>query len=708
MTSPRAPARLAVLISGNGSNLQAVIDATQAGALPARVVLVVSNRREAYGLVRAACAGIPACAFPFKPYREAGRSRDAYDADLAGIVAGCKPDLVVLAGWMHVLSAAFLDRFPGRILNLHPALPGQFAGTHAIQRAHEAFQRGEITHTGVMVHWVVPEVDAGPVIVEAEVPICPDDTLEDLEARVHATEHRLLVDAIRRKSRTMTQRALLSVYDKTGLIELGQGLTRLGFELVASGGTARVLSRAGLPVTQVDQVTGFSEILGGRVKTLHPAVHGGILARRTPEHLAELSAHGIAPFDVVICNLYPFAATVSRPGVTEADAVEEIDIGGVTLLRAAAKNFESVAVVCDPGDYPAVVAALGSGGIGPDERRRLALKAFRYTATYDAAIATWLTGRVEIGQAFPSVLNLAAERVQTLRYGENPHQHGALYRWAGAPALFEQLLGKELSYNNIIDLDAAWAMPQEFAEPAVAIIKHTNPSGLATAASVVEAYRLALACDPVSAYGSIIATNREGGRDLVEEIGSLFVEVLVAPAYAPDALAWLAEHKKNCRVMLARPGGGDALVIRSVRGGLLVQTPDQVIADESAWRVVTRRAPTLEERRSLAFAWRAVKHVKSNAIVLAQGTATVGVGAGQMNRVDSVYLAARRAGERARDAVMGSDAFFPFADGIEAAAAAGVTACIQPGGSLRDDDAIAAADRTGMAMIFTGERHFRH
>ncbi len=506
----------------------------------------------------------------------------------------------------------------------------------------------------------------------------------------------------------MAQRALLSVYDKTGLIELGQGLARLGFELVASGGTARALSGAGLPVTQIDQVTGFPEILGGRVKTLHPAVHGGILARHTPEHLAELAAHGIAPFDLVVCNLYPFAATVSRPGVTEAEAVEEIDIGGVALLRAAAKNFESVAVVCDPGDYLAVLAALGGGGIGPDERRGLALKAFRHTAAYDAAIATWLTGRVEAGQVFPSVLNLAAERVQTLRYGENPHQRGALYRWAGALPLFEQLLGKELSYNNIIDLEAAWAMPQEFAEPAVAIIKHTNPSGLATAASVVEAYRLALACDPVSAYGSIIATNREGGRDLVEEIGSLFVEVLVAPAYTPEALAWLAEHKKNCRVMLARPGGGDALVMRSVRGGLLVQTPDQAIADESAWRVVTRRAPTEEERRGLTFAWRAVKHVKSNAIVLAQGTATVGVGAGQMNRVDSVYLAARRAGERARGAVMGSDAFFPFSDGIEAAAVVGVTACIQPGGSLRDDDAIAAADRTGMAMIFTGERHFRH
>ncbi|MCS7221032.1 MAG: bifunctional phosphoribosylaminoimidazolecarboxamide formyltransferase/IMP cyclohydrolase [Anaerolineae bacterium] len=507
---------------------------------------------------------------------------------------------------------------------------------------------------------------------------------------------------------TTKRRALLSVYDKTGLVELGRGLAELSFELIASGGTARALSQAGLPVIPVDEVTGFPEILGGRVKTLHPAIHGGILARRTPEHLAELSAHGIEPIDLVVCNLYPFVETVSRPGVTEAQAIEEIDIGGVTLLRAAAKNFESVTVVCDPADYEGILAALRMGEIPLDERRRLALKAFRHTAAYDAAIATWLTGRVERDEPLPCALNLAAERVQSLRYGENPHQQGALYRWAGCPPLFEQLQGKELSYNNIVDLEAAWAMSQEFAEPTVAIIKHTNPSGLASADTLVEAYRLALACDPVSAFGSIIAVNREVDRALVEEIGSLFVEVLVAPSYTPEALEWLAQHKKNCRVIVARPGGENDLVLRSVRGGLLAQTPDLRGVDESTWRVVTKREPTAAERRSLAFAWLAVKHVKSNAIVFVQGTATVGVGAGQMNRVDSVYLAARRAGDRAKGAVMGSDAFFPFPDGIEVAAAAGVTACIQPGGSVRDDEVIAAADRWGMAMIFTGERHFRH
>jgi phosphoribosylaminoimidazolecarboxamide formyltransferase/IMP cyclohydrolase len=523
------------------------------------------------------------------------------------------------------------------------------------------------------------------------------------------------------------KRAILSVYDKSGLVEFARGLADLNFELVASGGTARALSAVGLPITQIDQITGFPEILGGRVKTLHPAVHGGILARRTPEHLAELASHDIAPVDLVVCNLYPFATTVAKPGVSEQEAIEEIDIGGVTLLRAAAKNFESVTVVCDPADYAEVLREAEVKAelldLNHDLNRRLALKAFQHTAAYDAAISTWLAGRVDVGvglapthgqtqgQPLPEIITVAAERVQLLRYGENPHQQAALYRWTGAAPAFEQLQGKELSYNNIVDLEAAWGMPQEFAEPTVAIIKHTNPSGLASATSLIEAYQRAFACDPVSAFGSIIAVNREVDQALVEEIGSLFVEVLAAPAYTADALAWLAEHKKNCRVMIGHRDSAavaPALVLRSVAGGLLAQTPDDRGVDEAAWQVVTQRQPTEAERRSLAFAWLAAKHVKSNAIVFVRGTATVGVGAGQMNRVDSVYLAARRAGDRSIGAVMGSDAFFPFADGIEAAAAAGVTACIQPGGSLRDEEAIAAADRLGLAMVFTGERHFRH
>lgn len=517
----------------------------------------------------------------------------------------------------------------------------------------------------------------------------------------------------------MKRRAILSVSDKSGLAALAAGLVELGFELIASGGTARALSAAEVPVTSVEQVTGFPEFLGGRVKTLHPAIHGGILARRTPERLAELAAHGLAPIELVVCNLYPFVAAATRPGATEAEVVEEIDIGGMALLRAAAKNFESVAAVCDPADYAWILQAIRGSGLMIDDRRRLALKAFGHAAAYDAAIAGWLATKVEGEQPLPTLLALAAERAQLLRYGENPHQQAALYRslpgtfgWSGLELAFEQLQGKELSYNNIVDLEAAWAVPQEHAEPTVAIIKHTNPSGLASAHTLAEAYRLALECDPVSAFGSIIACNRQADQALMEAIGPLFVEVLAAPSYTPDALAWLAGHKKNCRVMIGptidpRQDRPD-LMFRSVTGGMLVQTVDRAGTDLTSWRTVSERQPTADELRSLEFAWFAVKHVKSNAIVLVRGTATVGVGAGQMNRVESVHLAARRAGDRARGAVLGSDAFFPFADGIEAAADAGVTAVIQPGGSQRDEEAIAAANRRGMAMVFTGERHFRH
>jgi phosphoribosylaminoimidazolecarboxamide formyltransferase / IMP cyclohydrolase len=499
-------------------------------------------------------------------------------------------------------------------------------------------------------------------------------------------------------------RAILSVHDKTGLEPLARALVELGFELVASGGTARGLAEWGLPVIAVEDVTGYPEMLGGRVKTLHPAIHAGILAQRTPDALAELARHGIAAVDLLVCNLYPFEATVSRTGISEAEAVEQIDIGGVTLLRAAAKNFESVVVLSDPADYVPVVNALRAGLLDRAQRRNLALKAFAYTARYDAAIARWLEGDV----ALPERLALTAERAQALRYGENPHQQAALYRWSGTAPAFEQLQGKELSYNNLVDLEAAWAMPQEFSRPAVAIIKHTNPSGLAEADSALDAYRLAYACDPVSAFGGIIACNRQADLPFVEAVGALFVEVLAAPGYTAEALAWLGEHKPNCRVMLARGGEHRALVLRSVADGLLAQTPDLRGVDESTWQVVTRRGPNPAERASLAFAWLAAKHTKSNAVVLAQGTATVGVGAGQMNRVDSVRLAVWRAGERARGAVLGSDAFFPFPDGVEVAADAGVTALIQPGGSMRDADVIAMADRWGIAMVFTGERHFLH
>jgi len=505
----------------------------------------------------------------------------------------------------------------------------------------------------------------------------------------------------------MSKRAILSVWDKTGLVDLGRGLVELGFELVASGGSARMLREAGLAVTSVDQVTGHPEILGGRVKTLHPAIHGGILARGTDAHLSELAAHGIGAFDLVVCNLYPFEATIAQPGITELEGVEQIDIGGVTLLRAAAKNFERVAIVSDPSDYSDVLAAFGAGEVGDALRRKLAVKAFRMTAAYDVAISTWLAA--DEG-ALPERLTLQASKTMTLRYGENSHQEGALYTWLGAKPAFEQVGGlKALSYNNIADLEAAWQMPQEFEAPSVAIIKHANPSGLAVGANLIEAFDAALKCDPVSAFGSIIACNREVDAAFVRNLGKLFVEVLAAPSFTEEALTVLARRKKNCRVMRFTGEAQPApRVIREVAGGLLVQTADDKAPEPDAWRVVSKRQPTEAELADLHFAYVACKHVKSNAIVFAKGGATVGVGAGQMNRVDSVRLAGQRGGDMVPGAVLASDAFFPFADGIEAAAKFGITAVIQPGGSIRDEEVIQRVDELGLAMVMTGTRHFRH
>ncbi|MCB9665159.1 MAG: bifunctional phosphoribosylaminoimidazolecarboxamide formyltransferase/IMP cyclohydrolase [Alphaproteobacteria bacterium] len=509
---------------------------------------------------------------------------------------------------------------------------------------------------------------------------------------------------------TARSRALLSVSDKSGLVELARGLAALGLELVASGGTARALAAAGLEVTQVDDITGHPEILGGRVKTLHPAVHGGILARGTPEHLAELDAHGIAPVSVVVCNLYPFERTVAAAEVTEPEAIEQIDIGGVALLRAAAKNFERVSVVCDPSTYGEVLTALQEGRLDLDARRRLALAAFRHTAAYDTAISGWLQGRTDPDTELPPVLALRAERVQVLRYGENSHQRAAIYRFEGQAPAWEQVGGdKELSYNNLADLEAAWGMPAEFSRPAVAIIKHMNPSGLAVADDALTAFERALACDPVSAFGGIVAVNRPVDAAFVDAMGKLFVEVLAAPSFTDDALELLGRRKRGCRLMrFTGDAAAPTRMVREIHGGLLVQTVDALVEDPSEWRVVTARQPTDAERRDLAFAVVAGKHVKSNAIVFCKDEATVGVGAGQMNRVDSVRLAGWRAGDRARGAVLASDAFFPFADGIEAAAEAGITAVVQPGGSIRDDEVVAAADRLGLAMLFTSVRHFRH
>ncbi|MDX2175250.1 MAG: bifunctional phosphoribosylaminoimidazolecarboxamide formyltransferase/IMP cyclohydrolase [Candidatus Sumerlaeia bacterium] len=518
-------------------------------------------------------------------------------------------------------------------------------------------------------------------------------------------------------------RALISVHDKTGLADFARTLAEAGVELLSTGGTARHLREAGLAVRDVADVTGAPEMLDGRVKTLHPAVHGGILARRDrPEHLAQLEAHGMAPIDLVVVNLYSFRETAADPRATPEDVIEQIDIGGVALLRAAAKNFAAVAVVCDPSDYAAVAASVRHGGAVPEPlRRQLAAKAFRHTADYDAAIAGWFhsgagteSGATEGGAA--PFLELRWPLATSLRYGENPHQAAALYRDPQCRetnlAAARQLQGKELSYNNILDGDGALETARDFLdfpEPVVVIVKHGNPCGIARGATVLEAYRRALECDPVSAFGGIIAITQGVDGDAAAEMAELFLEVVIAPSFT-DAAREAFAKKKNLRLLEtgAFTPKMPARQLRSITGGLLAMDRDLGHVTAQQLRAVTKAKPSEEDLAALLFSWRCAKWVKSNAIVYTDGMATVGIGAGQMSRVDSARFGAEKARKPLAGGYLASDAFFPFRDGIDAAAAHGVKAVIQPGGSMRDDEVIAAADEHGMVMVFTGMRHFRH
>ncbi|HVX39676.1 MAG TPA: bifunctional phosphoribosylaminoimidazolecarboxamide formyltransferase/IMP cyclohydrolase [Gemmatimonadaceae bacterium] len=510
-------------------------------------------------------------------------------------------------------------------------------------------------------------------------------------------------------------RALLSVSDKTGLVEFARGLTALGWELVSTGGTAKSLREAGLTVLDVADVTGFPEMMHGRVKTLHPAVHGALLARRdVAEHMDALREHDITPIDLVAVNLYPFRETVARKDVTEEQAIENIDIGGPSMLRSAAKNFDSVWVVVDPADYGRVLAGLQAGDDDHDLRKLLAGKVYAHTASYDAAIASWFAQ--ERGDKFPPTIVVSFDRAQSLRYGENPGQAAAFYaeRPGAGLAGLEQRGGKELSFNNLLDLEGALLAVDPFAgETACAIVKHTTPCGLALGASAIDAYRKALSCDPVSAFGSVIAFTVPVDDETANAVASLFVECIVAPEFSDGAVEILG-RKKNLRVLVGRAAWGSGssnLDFKRVRGGVLVQERAATVVNADEWKVVTKRQPTPEEYRDLLFAWKAVGSVKSNAIVLARDGMTIGIGAGQMSRVDAAFLAVHKAtlaGHATEGAVLGSDAYFPFRDGVDQAAEAGVSAIVQPGGSVRDPEVIAAADEKGMAMVFTGQRQFRH
>ena len=506
-------------------------------------------------------------------------------------------------------------------------------------------------------------------------------------------------------------RALLGVSDRTGIVDFARELRSLGVDLIATDGTRAELASAGIDVTPVADVTGLAEMLDGRVKTLHPAIFAGILARRdSPDHLAQLTQHGYAPIDILAINLYPFTATLAT-GATEEQLIEKIDIGGPSLIRAAAKNRDSVAICVSPGQYPLVLADVRSGGaVGDGLRRRLAAEAFAHVAAYDTAVAGWLN-RAGGDEGMPEALTVGGERIAELRYGENPHQRGAVYTLNGLPegvAAAVQLQGPGLSFTNWLDVDSAWRLVSEFEEPAACIIKHTNPCGFAVGDDIASAYRSAYDCDPRAAFGGVVGVNRPLDAALVGALGKTFLEAVVAPSVTTDAAQMLSGRERLRLLAVGTPAPRAGLDVRSIGGGLLVQTEDRVSIDRATMRTATQRPPSESEWRDLLLAWRVCRHVKSNAIVIVSDGRAIGVGAGQMSRVEAAEIAVKRAGERCSGAVAASDAFFPMADGVEVLANAGITAIIQPGGSKKDDEVTTAGDGLGIAMIHAGERHFRH
>ncbi len=732
--------RIAVGVSGQGSNLRALHAAQRRGVLGGTITTAFADR-VCPGVDWAVEHGIPVLFVPPSGHPD----RASWDMGLAAGLQAADAELLVLAGFLRILGANTLAAFRGRIVNVHPSLLPAFPGLHAIDDALAA----RVAVTGVTVHLVDATLDGGPIVAQEAVPVLPSDDSTSLGERIHAVEHRLLPRVVamaaagtlgvdeaghltfdRTRSGRILQprRALLSMSDKDGLEDLARGLDALGFELVSTGGTARTIRGAGLEVTDVSAVTGSPEMLDGRVKTLHPRIHGGILADlRSPQHRGQLAHANIDPFAIVAVNLYPFAHAAARPGIDIDALIEEIDIGGPTLVRAAAKNHASVAILTDRRQYPGVLAELqATGEVSHATRRALALAAFRLTAGYDQMIAAELARRFAPGAAaepetserFPARLELALERAAMLRYGENPHQAAALYVVPGMDptagplaAGATPLQGKPLSYNNLLDAAAAAGLARDLRGAAIVIVKHGNPCGAAEAADLVTAWEGALAGDPVSAFGGVVAVKGVVDGVLAERLASLFLEVIVAGAFDADARDILA-RKTDLR-LLEDPGivgmPVAAVELRSAGGAVLATDADVSIDLPVSWTSAGARPPTEAETADLDLAWRVCRHVRSNAIVLVKDGFVVGVGAGQMSRVDSAGLAVDKAGpDRARGAVCASDAFFPFPDALEVCAAAGVTAFVHPGGSKRDDVVIAAADAAGAAVLITGVRHFRH
>ncbi len=726
--------KIAVFASGEGTNLQALLDACADGRVRGSVALVVSNKEDAGAIKRAQRVGVETLVCPQNDHP----TPEEYNAFLAQECKKRGIELICLAGFMLKIKLPLIEAYPGRILNVHPSLLPAFGGQGMYGRkVHEATIAAGVKVSGATIHVVDEEYDHGPIVLQATAPVLATDTPGTLAARVLAQEHwiypravalfaegrakvedgKVVVKPSAHEASPRLKRALVSVSDKTGVVEFAKGLHELGVEIVSTSGTYKALVQAGLPVRPLETMTGFPEILDGRVKTLHPHVHGAILLRRgDPKQVREAELFGLEPIDLVVVNLYPFKKTAAEAADPYEQAViEQIDIGGVALIRAASKNFEDVAVLTAPADYAGVLAELNAAQcrLSLETRKRLALTGFRHTAEYDAMISgAWSGGKgAKEEGGFPAQLANRLIKVQDLRYGENPHQKAALYA-SEAGMSFSKLHGKELSYNNLLDAAGTWDAVSDFEAPAAVVFKHVTPAGIGVGETIEQAFDKAWATDPLSAFGGALAFNRPVTRAIAELLSKRFVEVLVAPAYDPEALEILTK-KPNVRILVRTRVPTPALQLRSIGDEVLVTEPDRAITGPD-WKVVSKRAPTPAEEEALRFAWTAAKHVKSNAIVLAGPDRTVGIGAGQMSRVDSVHMSGvkfklwLRDNEGPKALVLASDAFFPFRDGIDAAFTLGISAIIHPGGSIKDAEVIAAADEHNLAMVMTGMRHFRH
>jgi len=730
--------KIAVLGSTGGTDLQAIIDAVGRGELDLSIEIIISNKESAFILERARKAVIQTKFLDSIGYP----NREMYDGALDYILKSHNVDIVLLIGWMRILSPKFVRRWEKKIVNIHPSLLPAFSGGMDMD-IHKAVLNSGIGVTGCTLHYVDDGVDTGEIILQKQCIVEQNETMDSLKLKVQKLEQDCFLEFLKsitkikknttmNKNITQVKRALISVFKKEGIVEFARGLDDLGVEILSTGGTAKIIRESGIPVIDVSDFIGSSEMMHGRVKTLNPLIHAGILGLRD-EHASEASKNGIKWIDLVVCNLYPFVETITKPGVTEEEIIENIDIGGPAMIRSAAKNIGWCSVVTESSDYSPLLSEIRiNGGICFETRKKLSLKAFFHTANYDSAIFKYFsekslplvdTGKVEATNTNTptqssstkkeSSFTLSLDMHQELRYGENPHQEAAVYKLTkdnGCNILNAKILqGKQLSYNNIGDADGALAMVREFSEPACVVVKHANPCGAAVGTNIVDAFKRAYAADSLSAFGGIIALNRPCTIEIAEEIAKVYAEIVLAPNYELKALEKLAK-KKNMRVIELGVLGPRVAKkeFKYIDGGILVQDVDIKMIKNEDLKIVTKREPTWLEISDMLFSWKILKHVKSNAILIAKNNTTVGIGAGQMSRVDAVDLAIKKGGNNVRGSILASDAFFPFRDSIDRLVAAGIRAVIQPGGSIRDKEVIEAADQYRIAMVFTGVRCFKH